>query len=78
MKGHHGADDESGHREAVTRAIEAVQKTHTLFFATPYRPTGLTTDARATIRLVDELLWLDSIVLRSAPRYDPRRPRPHV
>ena len=28
------------------------------FFATPYRPTGLTTSARTLVRLVDELVWL--------------------
>jgi hypothetical protein len=33
------------------------------FLATPTRPTGLTTAARAEIRLVDELAWLGRIVL---------------
>ena len=32
----------------------------TSFFATPYRPTGLTTAARDVVRLVDELVWLDA------------------
>src|SRR2546423_14321631 len=35
-----------------------------LFRATPYRPTGLSTPARATVRLVDELNWLNSIVIQ--------------
>ena len=39
---------------------------HDVFFATPYRPTGLSTSARAVVRLVDELRWLNTIVLRSA------------
>jgi uncharacterized membrane protein YccC len=78
MKGGGEAEAEDAHREAIARADEAVQEMQNLFFATPYRPTGLTTDARAAIRLVDELRWLDSIVLRSAPRYHPRRRRPHV
>ena len=34
------------------------------FLATPYRPTGLSTPARTTVRLVDELIWLNSIVIR--------------
>jgi uncharacterized membrane protein YccC len=62
------------HREAVAGADDAVQALQRAFFATPYRPTGLTTDARAVVRLVDELRWLETIVLRSAPaRHPPRR-----
>jgi len=34
------------------------------FLATPYRPTGLSTPARTTARLVDELAWLNSIVIQ--------------
>ncbi len=34
----------------------------TSFFATPYRPTGLTTAARTLVRLVDELIWLDAVL----------------
>ena len=40
----------------------------------PYRPTGLSTDARAVIRLVDELRWLTEVVLSSTPRARPPRP----
>jgi hypothetical protein len=71
-------DAEEAHRVAVARADEAVQRVHTLFFATPYRPTGLTTDARAVVRLVDELRWLNTIVLRSAPKHHPPQPSPRV
>ena len=73
-----GPDAEQAHRAAVTRADEAVQAMQAVFFATPYRPTGLATDARAVVRLVDELRWLDTIVLRSAPRRRPTRSNPHV
>jgi hypothetical protein len=38
------------------------------FLATPWRPTGLTTAARAEIRLVDELAWLGRIVLAEPAR----------
>ena len=52
--------------EAMAAADAAVEAVQTGFFATPYRPTGLSTSARAVVRLVDELRWLNSIVLRSA------------
>src|SRR3954465_11936623 len=45
---------------AVARADEAVDELHRVFFATPYRPTGLSTAARTTVRLVDELRWLNA------------------
>jgi uncharacterized membrane protein YccC len=51
----------------VERANEAVDALHAVFFATPYRPTGLSTAARAVVRLVDELRWLNSIVVQAAP-----------
>jgi uncharacterized membrane protein YccC len=62
------------HQAAIERADESVEALHSLFFATPYRPTGLATDARAVVRLVDELRWLNTIVLRSAPRRHPKHP----
>ena len=43
--------------------VEALDK---LFLETPYRPTGLSTKARAEIRLVDELRWLSSVILRGS------------
>jgi uncharacterized membrane protein YccC len=78
MKGDGGAAAETAHREAITRANEAVQTMQTLFYATPYRPAGLSTEARAAVRVIDELRWLDSIVLRSAPRHHRGRPQPQV
>ncbi len=56
---------EQAYREAVAAADAAVQAVQTGFFATPYRPTGLSTSARAAVRLVDELRWLNAVVLRS-------------
>jgi hypothetical protein len=40
---------------AVASATAAVAALHTTFYATPYRPTGLSTSARAVVRLVDEI-----------------------
>jgi uncharacterized membrane protein YccC len=78
MKGDGRATAETEHREAIARAHEAVQTMQTLFYATPYRPAGLSTEARAAVRVIDELRWLDSIVLRSAPRQRRDRPQPQV
>jgi hypothetical protein len=58
---------EAEHDAAVERANGAVASLEQVFFATPYRPTGLSTAARSVIRLVDELRWLNDIVVRSAP-----------
>jgi hypothetical protein len=56
---------EADYRQALAAADAAVEAVQTGFFATPYRPTGLSTSARAVVRLVDELRWLNSTVLRS-------------
>jgi uncharacterized membrane protein YccC len=55
----------AGHA-ASAAADAAVETLHATFFATPYRPTGLSTAARAVVRLVDELRWLDAIVVEQA------------
>lgn len=68
------AADREAYRAVVATADDAVEGLHALFFVTPYRPTGLTTDARAVIRLVDELRWLNAVVFRSAPKYHPKSP----
>jgi hypothetical protein len=52
---------------AAGAASAAVAGLRRLFVATPYRPTALGTEARALVRLVDELTWLDAIVTRSRP-----------
>jgi hypothetical protein len=56
------------HDAVVARSDYALNALHTEFFATPNRPTGLSTTARAIVRLVDELRWLRAIVVESAPR----------
>jgi uncharacterized membrane protein YccC len=59
------ASGEDEYRDAVAGSDAAVEAVQTVFFATPYRPTGLSTSARAVVRLVDELRWLNTVVLRS-------------
>ena len=49
---------------AVAQADQAVGALRSAFLATPYRPTGLSTPARTTVRLVDELIWLNSVVIQ--------------
>ncbi len=49
---------------AVMQAKDAVSALRRAFLATPYRPTGLSTAARAVVRLVDELSWLNTLVVR--------------
>jgi hypothetical protein len=77
-KGGGGDDGEELRRATSDRAHEAVQAVERAFFATPYRPSGLSTDARAAVRLVDELRWLHSIVLRAAPKPSPSQRIPDV
>lgn len=57
------APGEAPVRADAREALTALNRT---FLATPYRPTGLTTSARAGVRLVDELQWLGGIVLGGA------------
>jgi Fusaric acid resistance protein-like len=49
---------------AAAQADQAVEALRSAFLATPYRPTGLSTPARTTVRLVDELNWLNGIVIQ--------------
>jgi uncharacterized membrane protein YccC len=51
--------------QTTVAADSAVAELHQLFLATPYRPTGLSTTARAVVRLVDELNWLHSLLTQS-------------
>ena len=53
---------------AIARSNEAVAAVHRTFFATPYRPTGLSTTGRAIVRLVDELNWLNGVIVLSVPQ----------
>src|SRR5271169_4819810 len=61
-----GMDDQSARDRdhSVAQADQAVEALRSTFLATPYRPTGLSTPARTTVRLVDELIWLNSIVIQ--------------
>jgi hypothetical protein len=61
----YGDDTKLAADEARAQADAAVGALDKLFLGTPYRPTGLSTRARAEIRLVDELRWLSDAVLRS-------------
>jgi uncharacterized membrane protein YccC len=47
---------------ATAASDDAVRALREAFYATPFRPTGLSTAARAVVRLVDELRWLDDVV----------------
>ncbi|HKE78684.1 MAG TPA: FUSC family protein [Solirubrobacteraceae bacterium] len=58
-------------RSAAPEADAALGGLHDLFFATPYRPTGLSTAARAVVRLVDELRWLNAVAGRAVACDDP-------
>jgi len=61
-----GMDEQSARDrdDAAAQADQAVEALRGAFLATPYRPTGLSTPARTTVRLVDELIWLNSIVIQ--------------
>lgn len=56
---------------SAQEATTAVLALRTSFFATSYRTTGLTTEARALMRLMDQVVWLDAILTRA-----PMKPRP--
>jgi uncharacterized membrane protein YccC len=63
-----GADapSEAERRQAIDESGAAISALRRAFLGTPYRPTGLTTATRTVVRLVDELSWLDAIVIQSA------------
>ncbi len=65
VRGDGGEGSERERDAARERSDEAVDALDKLFLATPYRPTGLATKARAEIRLVDELRWLGAVMLRA-------------
>ena len=62
-----GTSDRAVCAAAADRADDAAAALRTAFDATPYRPTGLSTGARALVRLVDELTWLTAIVAHGGP-----------
>jgi len=55
---------------AAAQSDQAVEALRSAFLATPYRPTGLSTPARTTVRLVDELIWLNGIVIQPGLHHD--------
>ncbi|WP_345637995.1 FUSC family protein [Rugosimonospora acidiphila] len=59
--------------EAADEAQRAVATLRGSFFRTPYRPTGLSTATRTLLRLVEEVMWLDSVLVRM-PLETPRAP----
>ena len=61
-------EQERTHQAAIAAAQQAVERMQHLFFATPYRPSALSADARAVVQVIDELRWLNTIVLRSSPK----------
>jgi hypothetical protein len=60
----------AAHETTVLDSTAALGSLRQVFFSTPYRPTGLSTSARAVVRLVDELGWLDALIVESAPGED--------
>ncbi len=67
MKAGQDARKSPEHAEAVAQADAAMAELQRMFLATPYRPTGLSTSARAVVRLVDELSWLNAIFTQARP-----------
>jgi uncharacterized membrane protein YccC len=60
-------DDEQASRDydrAVARASDVIAALHRGFLATPYQPTSLSTGERAIVRLVEDLCWLNIVVVR--------------
>jgi uncharacterized membrane protein YccC len=57
------ATSDEEHDQVAARSAQAIADLRRLFLATPNRPTGLSTDARALVRLVDELTWLQETVV---------------
>src|SRR5215470_8239418 len=53
--------------EAAREAAGAVAALDRLFLATPYRPAGLSSAARAVVQLVDEISWLNAIIVAAPP-----------
>jgi uncharacterized membrane protein YccC len=73
-----GDGDPAAYRAAAAASDAAVDSLYTTFYATPFRPTGLSTSARAVVRLVDEFRWLDEAVVHAAPAVSAGEPDPAV
>jgi uncharacterized membrane protein YccC len=57
---------EADRDHAIAQSDDALASLRRVFLATPYRPASLSTAGRTTVRLVDELSWLDAIVAQAA------------
>lgn len=64
--------------QATAVADAAIAGLQSVFLASPYRPTGLSTPARTVVRLVDELTWLNLQISQSvlSPPLGSSRPSP--
>ncbi|MGW3341158.1 FUSC family protein [Streptomyces sp. NPDC001009] len=66
------APDATVHRQALEAAVrqaeEGVADLRKTFYGTPYRPTGLSLSSRAVVRLVDQVIWLGSVLHQDPPR----------
>jgi uncharacterized membrane protein YccC len=63
---------------AMAHSDEAVAALRRTFLSTPYRPTGLSTPARTLVRLVDELSWLNAIVVQATHHHPGLRVNPLI
>ncbi|MFJ9542500.1 FUSC family protein [Streptomyces sp. NPDC101225] len=63
-RGDSNADQRLTADETTTQATAAVSELRATFYATPYRPTGLSTETRVLVRLIDEVVWLAEILKR--------------
>ncbi len=54
------------YEEAIASADLATVELHRRFLTAQWRPTGLSVSSRATVRLVDEILWLDTLIDEAA------------
>ncbi|MYS15501.1 FUSC family protein [Streptomyces sp. SID4982] len=64
------AEHEQALDDAVGEAEESLAELRRIFYGTPYRPTGLSMSARAVVRLVDQVIWLGSVLEQEPPRDD--------
>ncbi|MFF7382463.1 FUSC family protein [Streptomyces griseoluteus] len=66
------APDPAAHDQALEAAVrqarQGVADLRKTFYGTPYRPTGLSLSSRAVVRLVDQVIWLGSVLHRDPPR----------
>ncbi|MET7289301.1 FUSC family protein [Streptomyces sp. NPDC005573] len=56
------AAHEQALQAAVREAREGLADLRKTFYGTPYRPTGLSMSGRALVRLVDQVIWLGSVL----------------